>query len=217
MQILTKGFIMTDSIGSAVPAQMPQVYPIPMWLGDILNKKVNNVAMSCFERIVHWFCNHFYKAYHEFYIHKTTGTVHKFMDGTLLFDKTNERIAGIKKVQFQNLLPGGPKPDPIDYITLNGKKVLFTTQDKADLIFAKHTFTESVTVENVPDAAGVIKITEQESVRVFGTPAATNTWHVDLSKITSKSYDIVTDTINVPLGAEEIYLVQEAGSPAIAI
>lgn len=194
---------MASVSASIIGQPLTTLHSIPKWLENILDKKVSKTAMNCLERFVHWLCDRLYKAYHEIYIHKTAETVHKFIDGTPLFDKTEEQIAGIKQEQFQTFISSHVLQTHFaEYITLYDKKVMFLTQD---IVFCQAAGTKSVTIEDDPLAPGVVKIIEKQLPSACEMRPATNIWHVDLSQVAIKSQTV----FGKQAVEEEVYFVLE--------
>ncbi len=143
-----------------IPVQgTPLDPPKPLsYLEAIIDKKVNNVALSCFETIVHWVLTTFscfYPAYDRLYKEQLSIVKH-FSDGTIIKDLTAGKIVSIIT----------ERPDlavnfNTDYIALNNHKVLFIPNGPR--LLGKNDYnTDHIVVKNDPADPTFIIITEYQ-------------------------------------------------------
>ncbi len=167
------------------PTQLNHVEGTPLdpprqlsYLEAIIDKKVNNVALGCFETIVHWFLTTFscfYPSYDRLYQKQSRdkcfsdGRLYQaqtkyFRDGTVITDLTAKNIVSV----ITEREPQPPRPQhpvmlkPIDYIALNGFKVLFTADKNARMLFGQEYNTDRVKVKDFSGHLGQFIIKEYE-------------------------------------------------------
>jgi hypothetical protein len=144
---------------SSVPAPtQPQL----SYLETIIDKKIKNIALGCFEKIVHWFLTTFscccpsYKRRYEDQLSR----IKYFSDGTVIKDLTPEKIVKVfSQKSDQNI--------NIDYIALNNKKVLFTGFRNRIVLFGSQYFTDHVVVKDGKNYSGEVIITEYETTNTL--------------------------------------------------
>lgn len=142
-----------------IPTQgTPLIKPELSYLENIIDKKVNHVALGCFEAIVHWFLTSFsccFSSYNKLYQEQLASTKH-FSDGTVIKDLTAGKIVSVIT----------ERPDlavnyNTDYIALNNCKVL-SSLNGIRLFGQNDPNTDHVVVEDSKEQAGEIIITAYE-------------------------------------------------------
>jgi hypothetical protein len=184
-------------------------YYIPDYLEDITNKKINNIALRIFEQIVDWLASWLYAPYNTLFDVKTvlieigkpnypiTATslkIHRFMDGTPLYDMSCNKVAGVLKAARTN-----PPPDDsqyIDYITLKDKRVLISNDPTYEHWFCKEAQTKYIVVEDVTTQPinTLFHIIEQEFA-AGNNNARKTSWTVDTNKNTVLRTSLCTGQI----------------------
>ncbi|WP_068467626.1 hypothetical protein [Candidatus Protochlamydia phocaeensis] len=192
------------------------VEPLRPFFERLIDKKINHMALNAFEKIVDFLCRYLYAAYNRRLEYKlailnlannldqthpalfVAEKVHHFMDGTPLYDRTREGIAGIRCKRMINLVTR-MEAYKCDYITLNGKIVRFSENPEEDLLFGRAYATHSVSVQNHPTDPHLIEIIEKEVNRE-------NKWVVNPSQLVE--HPIRFGQLQV--GTESLYLAREA-------
>lgn len=131
----------------AAVAQIPVTSRlVPGCLEHMINKKVANVALSLFERIVDFILSWIYCPYSYLYLGKLS-RVHYFSDGTPLFDCTKDGIASITNGR----------------VSLIATQIYFEARVDLEVFFSRANRTEYVVVEEDPRfRPGWIQVVEQE-------------------------------------------------------
>lgn len=178
---------------TAIPKTEPSsLYKKPTvccpYLERILDKKVNDTALNCFEKFIHWLfnlCSSCYRNLYEFKrvveptlnraaktfnLDPSTASVHRFADKTLLFDFTKAQKAGARG---EEVVFGGRL---INSMGGNGLGHIF---------FAKKHFTDYVLLRDHPNEPSKILLCEQEFRRpdAVQTEPRRNVFTVDTSQV----------------------------------
>ncbi|MBS0625248.1 MAG: hypothetical protein JSS32_04290 [Verrucomicrobia bacterium] len=161
--------------------QMPvSHHRIPPCLENILDKKIVKAAMTCLEKLVHILCTWLYRPYRTLFQAKSE-RIHFFSDGqAFLIDCTRNKIAKIAEDHYLNLENLQDVVEK-DRITLNGRRVLFSEDERINVRFARASYTDYVVVKD--SGPNRVEIEEQETVRAGQRKADKKSWFVDLTKI----------------------------------
>lgn len=149
----------------------------------IIDKKVNGVALTIFERIVHSLCSYFYSPYKarldyrtlksldidenlshpvpQPVVQATAQKVHQFADGTPLYDRTSAQRVAISQEQGIDLLIKRPL-GLFDKIVIDGKPVYFSDNPQITIVFGKNYHTKEVIVTDVKECPELVIIYERE-------------------------------------------------------
>jgi len=172
---------MTQAILHSLPVESRF---IPSCLENIIDKKIQDVALNKLERLIHWICSWIYCPYQTLYQAKMA-RVHTFSDGAAkLFDATTQ---GIVKIDFEW---------DTDFIAINHKKVLFNPKHNMEVRFSRKADTDFVVVrDDAKRRAGWFEVSEQEISRPGNAKPMAKTWVVDTNQI-------------IPFGKQSAYLAK---------
>jgi len=136
---------------------------IPAYLENIIDKKVNFIALSFFEKIADWFCSIFWCGYASL-SELRVGTPHAF-SGTVLYDRTAARIANVAQHSLVNLITQNTS-ERFD-VTLDGREVVFAAHPQIEgavleCLFGRQHNTERMMVTD-GDQPGIYQIIEHET------------------------------------------------------
>jgi len=138
------------------------------YLQTVIDNKVSGVALTCIQELVHWFLTTFscfYPSYNQIYQTKEEHSrIRHFSDGTVLKDLTAEKVASVKGIG-------------LEYIALNGYRVIFTGSKHSVILFGKAYNTDHIIVEDQKGHPKQFVITEHE------TTGSTKQTVVDTNKV----------------------------------
>jgi hypothetical protein len=198
-----------------------QEIPLRPFFEKIIDKKVNQVALSIFETIVDFLCTYLYPSYHNRLIYRleevdneqeeeidsdedesqvqaTAQKVHHFKDGAPLYDRTATQRVAIKSPEMFDLIKG-KKFSGEEEIWVDGKPVYFTTDPKVKLLFGTDFGTQEVIVTDVKECPELVIIYERETSKQL------KAWCVDTTQPTKK----ITQGGQLPICEEEIFIADE--------
>lgn len=150
--------------------------PLHAPLEKIIEKKVNQLALSIFEQIIDRLCTYLYSAYRQRFsfclnqmkldpfpipIAQTTEKVHHFVDGAPLFDRTSTQRVKIQPAQYLNVKTGRIRKGE-DQIIIDGKKVYFHPNPYAITLWGKTYGTKYVIATEVKECPELVFIYERE-------------------------------------------------------
>lgn len=140
---------------------------VPSCLETLIDKKVAGAALNFLQKLIDWFFSWFYCPYHSFYLEKAA-RVHAFNDGEVkLFDATKQGIGGINH----------------NFITINGRKVLFNPNPHIETLFSRRTSTDYVVIrDDEKRRAGWFQIIEQEISRPGNPKPMEKLWLVNTNQ-----------------------------------
>lgn len=141
---------------------------VPYPLEDIMDRKIANLSLNIFERLVHWICSWIYSPYYTLYIQKEE-RIHKFTDGiTLLIDSTKDGVAGIRS------------DDGKTFVSIYTNDVLFAKNPNIQFTFSRKMNTDYLVVlDDEKKGPGCFKIIEQEIGRRQNPNPMLKCWHVN--------------------------------------
>lgn len=194
----------------------------------IIDKKVQQIALNIFERVMDFLCIHFYSSYNQrldFRMKEmdvkqvppvadedvpeaddqmTAEKIHLFMDGAPLYDRTGAGRVEIKREKLFNLIEN-KKYEGEDQIFVDGKAVHFSAIPTQKLLFGKNYGTKEVFVADVKECPELVMIYERE------TNDQLKAWCVDTTQPTKK----ITTGGQLTLSEQEIFIAQQiAPQPA---
>jgi hypothetical protein len=197
-----------------------QELPLRPFFEKIIDKKVNQVALSIFESIVDFLCNYLYPSYHNRLVYRleevsidqeelnsddedlqaqaTVQKGHHFVNGAPLYDRTATQRVAIKSSEMFDLIKGKKVPGD-EEIWVDGKPVYFTTDPKMKLLFGKNYGTQEVIVTDVKECPELVLIYERETSKQL------KAWCVDTTQPTKK----ITQGGQLPICEEEIFIADE--------
>jgi len=208
------GGIQMQFVNSPVAAT-PHMGTLHPFLERIIDKKVENAALTIFEKIVDTFCRFIYGSYRERLDCrmkeivmddavddvaddvKTAQRVLTFMDGAPLYDRTATQRVEIKQEELLNLLTN-QKAKGIEEIYIDGKPVYFNSNPSVKLLFGKQYQTEEMYVSDLEECPELVMIYERE------TGGNLKAWYVDTSQPTHK----ITQGGQLEIGRKEIFIAQ---------
>jgi hypothetical protein len=190
------------------------------YLKTIIENKVNGVALTCFQCLVHWFlttfscCHSTYNKLYDQKMQKATQAhtlskgnqvldltskkqVHTFPNGNQVLDLTSKKIVSIQTIQRNDT------GLPVHFILLNGKKVIFDESNSSPSLWYGDNERSNVIVENAGTFPYEIDI-RQEKRTDLGT-LISKTWRVNLTVIFER-----TTTLEAGVEPkEEVYVVEQ--------
>lgn len=171
---------------SAAPSQVrvapqPCCY-LPACLEAIIEKKVNRIALSVFEKIADWLCTWLWCGYADYFRQKEAeaalaGVRHP-LAGAWLFDQTAERVAGVIENRRTDLFDRSTT-SRFDISLCGRALVLISEAGKIaqDVYFGRDHHTDRVVVTDDAELGpGHFVITEYE------TDSPPNVWHIDAAR-----------------------------------
>jgi len=157
---------MTSTIQRTNVQAQPEQPQELSFLEKIIDKKVNGVALSCFEAIVDWFLTTFsccYPGYSKLYEEKRVNIIH--FAGTYIEDRTAKKIVTVTEDDRRNqaLLQGMTRVPHRHYITLNNHKVIFSGIPGRAVLYGAQYFTDHLVITDRVDHPGQVLIKEYET------------------------------------------------------
>ncbi len=161
---------MALSVISAFPIEAKLV---PIFLENIINKKVAGLALNILEKLVHRIFSWIYRPYNTLYVQKLS-RIHLFSDGKAqLLDSTQHKVAQIKHDQKKNH----------DYVSLHGENVYFSPLPLVETVFSKASFTEYVAIhDDEKGRPGWYKISQLETPREGNATPMVKSWQVNTNE-----------------------------------
>ena len=145
---------------------------VPVFLEDIINKKIVGAALNALENFIDWLCSWIYYPYIKLYNGKKA-RIHTFSDNiTPLVDSTKQ---GVAKIDFEW---------DKDYISLNRIKVLLSANIHINVTFSKKAHTAYVLVlDDEKRRPGWYQIIEEELPRPSNLNPMEKSWWINTNKI----------------------------------
>lgn len=204
----------TQILTMQTPVQQ-QPTPLHSFFENIMDKKVQNVALNIFERIVDFLCTYLYPSYRQrldflmkgMNVNQTaqgqqvTQKVIHFMDGAPLYDRTSSQRVEIKREKLFDLIKK-VHFEGEDEIYVDGKPVHFAPIPNGMVLFGTRYGTKEVFVMDVAECPEIVIIYERE---VSGNLKA---WCVDTTKPTQK----ITTGGQLTIGQMDIFIAQQITS-----
>lgn len=216
---------------NALGAPETTSYFVPDCLANILDKKVQGIALNCLESLVDWIFSYLYTAYSTLYdlksvmhqhgrdiAHPETASIHRFRDGTPMYDLTRDQQAGIRQPQEFDLLARRQVAREHDYLTLRvGQQaqartdiVRFSENPDEEITFSRQAGTRYVVVSDLAAGGhGEFSIHEKEVNQPVGKE-----WQVDTSRVLNVRERLVGQ---LPVGHEAYYLARPSNLEARAM
>lgn len=153
--------------------------PFPPFLENLLNKKVNGLALTYFEKMMDVSACCFSVDYNKRFNFKVIQSqlnhhfrVHYFQDLIPLFDLTKDKIAGVICKTYAS----GQTKEVVEFITLNHCLVKLGQSPEYHYQFSRQFNTSYFVVQNTSDAH-IIEIREYQEAQIEAI------WQVDLNQL----------------------------------
>lgn len=157
-------------IANHEPAHGDELSP---FFENIIDKKVNQVALNVFEWLMDKLCMFFYTAYREHssfrlaqavpHMGGIAQKVHHFIDGAPFYDRTSAKRVQIKPHKLFDLLSGKPVQGN-DEILVDGKVVFFSDHNQVnELVWGKNHGTKEGFAVDVKECPELVLLYEREA------------------------------------------------------